>query len=66
MNSDDTNGDDTKREGNIDEAKGRVHEAWGDLTGNEESQAEGEANQAKGKAKQVVGDLQNAVDDAMG
>jgi uncharacterized protein YjbJ (UPF0337 family) len=44
----------------VDEAKGRVKEAAGDLTGNRETEAEGQADQTKGKAKQAKGDLKDA------
>jgi uncharacterized protein YjbJ (UPF0337 family) len=37
-----------------DEAKGRVKEAAGDLTGDKDMQREGKTDQAAGKAKQAV------------
>ena len=40
--------------GNQDEAKGRIKEAAGDLTGDEDLQREGQVDQAKGKAKDVI------------
>ena len=39
---------------NKDEAKGRIKEAAGDLTGDEDLQREGEADQAEGKLKDAV------------
>ena len=42
---------------NSDQAKGRVKEAAGDLTGNEKLKAEGKADQAAGDAKKVVRDV---------
>lgn len=39
---------------NKDEAKGRIKEAAGDLTGDEDLQREGEADQAEGKLKSAV------------
>ena len=51
------NGTKTRTEGKMDEMKGRAQEAYGDLTGDEDTQAEGQANQAQGKAEQVVGDM---------
>lgn len=50
--------------GKIDQAKGRVKEAVGDLTGNEKLEAEGKIDQAKGKVKEVVEDAGKAVDEA--
>jgi uncharacterized protein YjbJ (UPF0337 family) len=46
-------------DGNIDEAKGRVKEAAGDLTDNDDLKNEGKADQAAGKAKQVVEDVKD-------
>ena len=40
-------------EGTTDEAKGRLKEAAGDLTGNEDLQREGQTDQAKGDLKQA-------------
>jgi uncharacterized protein YjbJ (UPF0337 family) len=39
-----------------DEAKGRVKEAAGDLTGNKDLQREGKVDQASGKVKDKVDD----------
>ena len=52
-------------EGNIDEAKGRVKEAAGDLTDNDDLKHEGKADQAAGKAKQVVEDVKDKVTDGV-
>ena len=46
-------------EGKKDELKGRVKEAAGDLTDDDELKAEGKADRAGGKAKQF---LENAKD----
>ncbi len=40
--------------GKMDEAKGRVKEAAGALTGNNKVRAEGKADQAVGKVEQVA------------
>ena len=40
--------------GKTDVVKGRIKEAAGALTGNDELRAEGKADQAVGKAKQAV------------
>jgi uncharacterized protein YjbJ (UPF0337 family) len=42
---------------NSDQAKGRVKEAAGDLTGNDHLKSEGKADQAAGDAKKVVNDV---------
>ncbi len=43
--------------GNADEAKGRVKEAAGDLTDNDDMKNEGKVDQAKGKVKDAVDDV---------
>lgn len=52
-----------KAGGMMDEAKGKVKQAVGDLTGNKSLHAEGEMDEAKGDAKQAVGDGRKALDD---
>ena len=42
---------------NSDQAKGRVKEAAGDLTGNDKLKSEGKADQAAGDAKEFVKDV---------
>ncbi len=42
---------------NTDQAKGRVKEAAGDLTGNDKLKSEGKADQAAGDAKEFVKDV---------
>lgn len=42
-------------DGSIDEAKGRVKEAAGDLTGDQELKDEGKVDRASGKVKDAVG-----------
>ncbi len=42
---------------NTDDLKGRVKEAAGDLTDNDDLQREGKVDQATGKAKDVVDDV---------
>jgi len=54
---------DLKTEGRVDEAKGRVQQAFGDLTDNEDQQAEGQANESKGNLKQAAGKAGDAIDD---
>ena len=50
-----------ERNGNIDQAKGRVKQAVGDLTGNDKLKAEGKVDETVGKAKTAVGGAQKAV-----
>jgi uncharacterized protein YjbJ (UPF0337 family) len=50
---------------NKDDAKGRVKEAAGDLTGNEDLQREGKVDQAGGKAKAGVEKITEKVKDAL-
>ena len=50
---------------NKDEAKGRVKEAAGDLTGDKGLQREGKVDQAGGKAKNGVERLTDKVKDAL-
>jgi len=52
-------------EGTTDELKGRVKEAAGDLSGDQELQREGEADQASGKLKRKVGEAIDRVRDAL-
>ncbi|MEY2443068.1 MAG: hypothetical protein QOJ46_2494 [bacterium] len=42
-------------DGTADEAKGRLKEAAGDLTGDQELKDEGKVDRASGKAKDAVG-----------
>jgi uncharacterized protein YjbJ (UPF0337 family) len=53
-------------DGTIDDAKGRVKEAAGDLTGDEGLQREGKVDQATGTVKDVVDDAADKVKDAVG
>lgn len=51
--------------GNADEAKGRVKEAAGDLTGDDSLKHEGKTDRAAGKAKDVVDKGADKVKDAL-
>ena len=51
---------------NTDDAKGRVKEAAGDLTGDKDLQREGKIDQATGKVKETVDDAADKVKDAVG
>ena len=50
---------------NVDDAKGRVKEAAGDLTDDKDLQREGKVDQAAGKTKEAVGDAADKVKDAV-
>lgn len=50
---------------NLDNAKGRVKEAAGDLTGNERLQREGKVDQVSAKVKEKVGKGIDKVKDAL-
>ena len=50
---------------NVDDAKGRVKEATGDLTGDDSLKNEGKVDQATGKVKDKVGDAADKVKDAI-
>ena len=45
--------------GDSDKAKGKVKEAAGDLTGDDELQREGKADQASGKVKNAADDVKD-------
>ena len=47
----------------MDEIKGKVKQAVGDLTDDKSMHAEGQVDEAKGKGKQAVGDARKALDD---
>jgi uncharacterized protein YjbJ (UPF0337 family) len=50
---------------NEDEAKGRIKEAAGDLTGDKELQREGKVDQAAGKTKDAVDKASDKAKDAV-
>lgn len=51
---------------NIDEAKGRVKESAGDLTGDENLKREGKADQGAGKVKEGIDKVTDKAKDLMG
>jgi uncharacterized protein YjbJ (UPF0337 family) len=55
-----------ERDGKIDQAKGKVKQAVGDLTGNDTLRAEGKGDESGGKAKTAVGRAQKTVAAAIG
>jgi uncharacterized protein YjbJ (UPF0337 family) len=50
----------------MDDAKGRVKEAAGDLTDDKDLKREGKVDKAAGKAKEAVGDAADKVKDTVG
>ena len=51
--------------GETDQAKGRVKQAAGDLTGNDDLECEGELDETAGKAKEFIGDAKESLEDAV-
>jgi uncharacterized protein YjbJ (UPF0337 family) len=52
-------------DGTVDEAKGRVKEAAGDLTGDQQLKDEGKVDRASGKVKDAVGDTADKAKDLL-
>jgi uncharacterized protein YjbJ (UPF0337 family) len=52
-------------DGNLDDAKGRVKEAAGDLTDDDSLKNEGKVDQATGTVKDKVGDAADKVKDVV-
>lgn len=50
---------------NLDDAKGRVKEAAGDLTDDEDLKREGKVDQATGRVKDKVGEASDKVKEAL-
>ncbi len=48
-------------DGSMDEAKGRVKEAAGDLTDDDDLKREGKADKLSGKVKDVVDDVKDRI-----
>jgi uncharacterized protein YjbJ (UPF0337 family) len=53
-------------DGTTDDAKGRLKEAAGDLSGDDELKREGKVDRATGTVKDKVGDASDKVKDAVG
>ncbi len=51
--------------GETDQAKGRVKQAAGDLTGNDELHRDGEKDEAAGKVKETIDDAKDKLDGAV-
>ena len=50
---------------NADKAKGRVKQAVGDVTDNDELEREGKLDEASGKAKDTVGKVKDKAEDVV-
>lgn len=51
--------------GEADKASGRIKQAVGDLTDNDELKKKGKSDEAAGKAKDFVGGVKDKADDAI-
>lgn len=51
--------------GEFDQAKGRVKQAAGNLTDDDELRREGEADESAGKVKEKLGEAKDKLDDAV-
>ena len=47
----------------LDQAKGRIKQAAGDLTDNDRLKKEGKADERAGKAKELLGDVKDKADE---
>ena len=54
-----------ERKGTVDQAKGRVKQVVGTLTGNDDLKAEGQADETVGKVQAAVGRTSRKVGDAI-
>ena len=52
-------------DGDLDTAKGRVKQAAGDLTGDDDLKREGKVDEAAGTLKEKIGDAADKVKDAL-
>ncbi|KQC34605.1 general stress protein CsbD [Nonlabens sp. YIK11] len=56
---------DKEIEGKMDQAKGKVKEGYGKVTGDKSTEAEGKADQAKGKVKEAFGEAKRKIKNAL-
>ena len=54
-----------RRDGMVDQAKGKAKETWGPVTDNEDTEAEGKMDQAGGRVKVGVADAKDAATDVV-
>jgi len=53
-----------ERNGQVDQAKGKVKQAVGELTNNDKLKTEGKVDEAVGKVKTAVGQAQKTIESA--
>ena len=58
-----SSGDRDRVEGKLEEGKGNLKQAWGDVTGDDKLKAEGKMDEAKGEAQGFLGDIKNKLED---
>ncbi|PRP66580.1 CsbD family protein [Nonlabens agnitus] len=56
---------DKEIDGKLDQAKGKVKEGYGKVTGDKSAEAEGKADQAEGKVKEAFGEAKRKVKNAL-
>jgi uncharacterized protein YjbJ (UPF0337 family) len=54
-----------EREGKIDRAKGKVKQAWGDLTNDDRLRAEGRKDEVSGNVQEAVGQIRRTTGEAI-
>ena len=52
-------------EGSLEQAKGKVKEIAGKVTGDSKTEAEGKADQVKGKVQNTIGGIKDSVKEAI-
>lgn len=60
-----SSGDRDRIEGKLEEGKGNLKQAWGDVTGDDKLKAEGMMDEAKGKSQGFLGDIKNKIEDVV-
>ena len=59
-----TDGEKQRATGEVEEIKGKIVHAWGEVTGDRSTQAKGKIEEMKGKARKNFGKAQERVDDS--
>jgi uncharacterized protein YjbJ (UPF0337 family) len=54
-----------EREGRIDRAKGKVKQAWGDVTNDDRLRAEGRKDEVSGNVQEAVGQIRRTTGEAI-
>ena len=58
-------GSENETKGNLEQAKGKVKEGYGKVTGDRSTETSGKMDQAKGKFKEGMGETERKIDDAL-